>query len=195
MAGPTMTGYKTKTKYPFQNRNYGPTPVDIYWSVQYNAYACKWKNTAHFAEMTPIINYFKAQPYGDCIYDPDNKVWYFMEKYLDQVKILLNAFGPTIFTINFQQKPDFTNQFLASKIPSTDDLFLRFEKLTDYRIKDLEYNDAKKIYRKVCLLYHPDRNPGNEEVAKKMSDVNEIWTNLETVFYKTRVVKYEQKEP
>lgn len=170
--------YKYRSKYRFT----GPTSVSITWSQQYSAYAIKWTDTRHFQEMSPVINFIKSNPYGEYTYDPDNKVWYIAEKYIKQVITLLEAFGNKIFEVTFTEKPPL-NYAISSKTISIESYLQKFRDLTGEDIKNLEYIDAKRIYRRVCLKFHPDRNP---EFATTMSSVNEIWSELEKVHFKTR---------
>jgi len=164
-------------------RNYPSTPVSIYWSQKYGAYALKFSNTQHFNEMTPIINFLKSKPYGESTYDPTDKVWYFAEEHLGSVRYLFKAFGTSIFTLSLQEKPTNTGHsyLQGQKVISTDQHFSRFAELTGENIKSLDYLDAKKIYRRFCMRLHPDK--GGDPAT--MSAVNEIWSDLERVWYKT----------
>lgn len=38
--------------------------------------------------------------------------------------------------------------------------------------------EIKSSYRKLSLLYHPDKNPGNEEAAKMFMDVAKAYETL-----------------
>ena len=38
--------------------------------------------------------------------------------------------------------------------------------------------EIKKAYRKLAMKYHPDRNPGDEEAARKMQAVNEAYDRI-----------------
>jgi hypothetical protein len=182
----SMTNYKRKSR-PFFHSN-SPTSVDIIWSQQYGAYAVKWMDTGHFQEMQPVINYMKGKPYGEYTYDPDNKIWYIAEKYIQDVLTLLNAFGDTIFKVNFVEKPLHSNMISAPVI-SVDTYLNNFHAITGEDISKLEYDKAKRIYRHICMQYHPDKHP---EFASKMSSINEIWTILEIEHFKTRSrVSYE----
>src|SRR5271157_5425346 len=177
---PPMSSYKRNSR-PFYRSNY-PTKVTIQWSQQYSAYALKFQDTGHFQEMSPIMNFIKSNPYGEYTYDPDNKIWYFAEKYLAQVRTLIDAFGASIFETIFTEKPPLNYSF-TSKTISVDTYLNDFEKLTGYNLRNLEYNDARKIYRKMCMKFHPDISPEN---ASTMSSINEIWTELEKLHFKTR---------
>ena len=39
-------------------------------------------------------------------------------------------------------------------------------------------DEIKKAYRKLAMKYHPDRNPGDEEAAKKMQQINAAYDQL-----------------
>ena len=43
---------------------------------------------------------------------------------------------------------------------------------------DASDEDIKKAYRRLAKLYHPDRNPGDEEAAKKMQQVNAAYEQI-----------------
>jgi DnaJ-class molecular chaperone len=38
--------------------------------------------------------------------------------------------------------------------------------------------EIKSSYRKLSLLYHPDKNPGNEEAARKFMEVSKAYETL-----------------
>lgn len=177
---PPMSAYKRNSR-PYYRQNY-PTKITITWSQQYSAYALKFLDTGHYQEMTPIMNFIKSNPYGEYTYDPDNKIWYFHEKYLETVRKIIDAFGSSIFELNFVEKPPLNYSFLAKTI-SVDTYLQRFQDLTGEDIRNLEYIDAKRIYRRVCLRFHPDRNP---EFSSTMSSINEIWSELEKLHFKNK---------
>jgi hypothetical protein len=181
-----MHGQFNMSSYKRQNRSYYrsnyPTKVTISWSQQYSAYALKFCDTHHYQEMTPIMNFIKSNPYGDYTYDPDNKIWYFAEKYLQQVRTLVDAFGSSIFETDFHEKPPLNYSF-SSKTISVETYLQNFRDLTGEDIKNLDYNSAKRIYHRVCMKFHPDRNP---DFASTMRSINEIWAELEKLHFKTR---------
>lgn len=38
--------------------------------------------------------------------------------------------------------------------------------------------EVKKAYRKLAMKYHPDRNPGDEEAARKMQEINAAYDQI-----------------
>ena len=43
---------------------------------------------------------------------------------------------------------------------------------------DATDEEIKKAYRKLAMKYHPDRNPGDEEAARKMREINEAYDRI-----------------
>ena len=44
--------------------------------------------------------------------------------------------------------------------------------------KSVSDDELKKAYRKAAKKYHPDLNPGDENAAKKMNEINEAYDIL-----------------
>ena len=44
--------------------------------------------------------------------------------------------------------------------------------------RDATDEEIKKVYRKLAMKYHPDRNPGDQEAAKKMQQINAAYDQI-----------------
>ena len=44
--------------------------------------------------------------------------------------------------------------------------------------RDATDEEIKKAYRKLAMKYHPDRNPGDQEAAKKMQQINAAYDQI-----------------
>ena len=44
--------------------------------------------------------------------------------------------------------------------------------------RDASDEEIKQAYRKLAKKYHPDRNPGDQEAAKKMQEVNAAYEQI-----------------
>jgi hypothetical protein len=131
----------------------------------------------------------KSVPYGEYLYDPYNKMWFLAEKHLAGLQILLDNLKE-YFEVDFVKKQEGHN-FQQTAVPIQ--VYLdKFQALTNFNLKDYpDYNQAKKIYRKFCLLYHPDRKHliGGEDMSKQMYELNECWSNIERVIYKQKEIE------
>lgn len=63
------------------------------------------------------------------------------------------------------------------------ELELKKSKRKDYyKILDVEKdagdNEIKKAYRKLAIVHHPDKNPGDEEAAERFKDIGEAYETL-----------------
>ena len=44
--------------------------------------------------------------------------------------------------------------------------------------RDTSLGDIKKVYRKLALQFHPDKNPGNKEAEEKFKEAAEAYSVL-----------------
>ena len=210
-----MSHYSRKTR--LYNDYYGrsnKTKVSIHWSQKADAYSIffhkngKWfPSKKHFEAIQHVfLPFINNLPYGekektvriDIINNEEVQEWtyYIAEKHLENFRKLVELM-PEDFEIDFIEKPDETNQF-ASKIIPTETWLEKFKEITNENISGLDYGNSKRIYRRFCMLLHPDRQMDNEEArernTKLMSELNEVWNNLEIQHFKTRVVNQLQEE-
>ncbi len=80
------------------------------------------------------------------------------------------------------QEQDSNDQTLAKDVRRAE-LELKKSKRKDYyKIlgveKEADENQIKKAYRKVALIHHPDKNPGDDEAAERFKDITEAYETL-----------------
>ena len=46
--------------------------------------------------------------------------------------------------------------------------------------RDAEDEEIKKAYRELAKKYHPDRNPGDQEAAEKMNEINVAYDQIKS---------------
>ena len=171
------------------------TTVFIHWSIKAEAYSIKFRGgnwKTNFPLMQPMFSYIKSLPSTKWLYNPEEKVWYLASEYIDKLKVLIEC-APDNFEIDFVEKLPEGSTFDGKKYVPPSTYFDIFRTLTAIDISQMPYDEAKKVYRKMCLKYHPDvyrptngDNGGNGNDVNPMSSINECWTNLEISFYKQR---------
>lgn len=170
---PSDSSYSSKTK------------VMVHWSNKSSAYSINFSNTNHWTEMQILIGYIKNIPYGErdtqCDDSSGKKVWtwYLIEKHITAFNEMVKALD-LFFELDFVEKP--VGQTSQSVFISVDVYLDKFKNIVGESIKDLEYDKAKKIYRRWIMKNHPDVG-GDPVIA---SEVNTCWTELERVYFKTR---------
>ena len=164
------------------------TTVSVHWSQKSSAYMVNFSDTKHWNEMQILINFIKGLDVSEKDVQMDDSTgkkvwtWYFVEKYIEPFKALVDSFaGANIFTLDFIPKP--SSQTNTSIFVPVDVYLERFKTLTGQDIKDLQYVDAKKTYRKWLMVNHPDKKPENHILVR---DVNECWSALELQLFKSR---------
>jgi hypothetical protein len=114
---------------------------------------------------------------SDRDYDPNQKTWYIDPKHFKTVKILIeSAFDKSnIFIIEAPEASEqgYTQTFHSSEADLTK--LGELVKENPQTLKLISYNEAKKLYRRFAMTYHPDRNGGD---GSRMSELNEVWTRL-----------------
>jgi len=143
--------------------------VRVWWDASVSAY----RMTSPFNhELVEAIKAFV--PVSDRSYDPQSKVWTFVERQLDPLRNLLTKLGCNAVVITRQQAE------AASQ--STPNGATRGKPLADIALDFLTLAGADamtKAYRHAAMLNHPDR--GGD--MSKMSALNAAWDRLTKELY------------
>jgi hypothetical protein len=136
-------------------------------------------------------------------YDPVKRCWFIKSEYMEVLLKGLHAFllDPKFTWINIEDERvapisvESFEEFFTTPPPSSGsknrtkeelveamaDLVMKYagQKKTEYHYKQYNLDDWKKLYRKLALALHPDRNNGD---GSKMSELNMIWNDLQGRF-------------
>ena len=154
----------------------------IWWQEDSQSYVL---NCTPCKELKSFVNMLKSSiPSGDRDYDPKTYFWYFKEVYGDGVRALAQAvFG--ISSVSFisrqvAQQAQQNRPFNGSASTPIKQAFNEFIALCNTDGNDvINYDAAKRVYRKASLTLHPDR--GGDPV--KMAQLNELWKRVEKEYY------------
>jgi DnaJ domain len=131
-------------------------------------------------------------PSSDREYNPVTHAWLISAQnkqgkdYFDLIAPLLDVTFYPVFKFSKQEASKYTySSSQTGPQISASEYINRFNKIVvEIGLETLTDNTdlptATKIYRRAAMLLHPDKNPGNEEVAEKMSILNEAWTSIKT---------------
>jgi hypothetical protein len=119
-------------------------------------------------------------PVSDRSYDPQTKIWTFVERQLTPLQTLLTQLrlAPTVVTrqqIEQQaaaQASQTGSQGAGRGLP-LDAVVLQF-------VRTVPYNAMKKAYQLAAMELHPDRNAGNGE---RMATLNTAWDRIVKEIY------------
>jgi hypothetical protein len=151
---------------------------------------------------TEFISQLKSKiPYGSGLeYVPDTKTWLFADRYLPLVKTLAEIYSDRgrVELETREQYEEKLNNFAGARTKwnqetqqntlsphkNTLQTSLQFfaslsgVKIEDLLSKTISLTELQKSYRKLALQFHPDRNPGNKEIADKMSSLNAAFEDI-----------------
>lgn len=153
--------------------------VRIWWDASVQAY----RLASPFNKA--LVDALKQHiPVSDRSYDPQTKIWTFVEKQLAALQALLTIIGLPPIVITRQQVEQQQQQQAASQsqsngsLPATQrglplsDVVLQF-------VRVVPYDAMLKAYRLAALALHPDRG-GSPDA---MSTLNATWSRLEKDIY------------
>jgi len=139
----------------------------------------------------------KAIPSHKRTYDPTTKTWYFGSEYFDIIRTLFDGHRNYTLTIvtqaeveqRIKETEEASQHQWAPAQYSIEDELKKFTELvsvySDYIsiplevIKNMTKAEATKVYRKVAMKLHPDKNGD----PKKMSELNSTWAILKEGYY------------
>jgi hypothetical protein len=127
----------------------------------------------------------KTIPANERDYSPVDKEWYFVAKYFTGVKLLAEVLLPArdyvCYTFTQEQAEAF--QQPEQVVIPVKNLFAEFKSLASNAGYDfpnsISISEAKKLYKKLALFYHPDRNAGQEDA---MARLNVAWRGLKDAY-------------
>jgi hypothetical protein len=137
--------------------------VKIWWDLQVQAYRMVTPYNATFVEAIK-----KLLPASDREWDPNTKMWTFVEKYLDPMILLVeqqfHCTATVLRRIDAERASTPPSRVVNSKM---DTLITQFFKL-------LPFDAVEKAYKVAALTLHPDR--GGD--MSKMSELNAMWDRI-----------------
>jgi len=172
----------------FNNRHQNDrrTKVQLYWNALSSSYSLKFENTYKWTQMQGVLTWVKQTiPWNEREYDPDLRTWFIHDKYIAKLKELLELLDSD-FELDFIAKPENSGQTSFEKFVPTEVYLKTFSDITKEDISKLSADEAKRIYRRTCLILHPDRNPGRPDISARMSELNEAWSQIQIKHFKTK---------
>jgi hypothetical protein len=166
------------------NRADRRTKVQLYWNNLSNAYSLKFSDTHKWTQMQGVLTWIKQTiVWTEREYDDSIRTWFIHEKHIPKLKELLELLDAD-FDLDFIEKPQAQSSF--GKFIPTEVYLKTFNSITQSDISQMSAEEAKKVYRKTCMLLHPDKNPGHPEVSARMSELNEAWAEIQIKHFKTK---------
>ena len=159
--------------------------VSITWDCITNAaYRVSFTNIGrHWSKCEIIITFIKQTiPTSQREYDPDLKMWFVGESYIQSIVDMCSAIPD--FDVCFTPKPE---EVFTTKMHSKEEDYATFKRMlslahiefSDCNLTDFKY--AKRAYLRAAMQLHPDRAP---DMAAEMSTLNETWTRLQHSYFK-----------
>ena len=153
----------------------------IVWDLNTQAYLINLGSDARLKAYVEVLK--QSVPSGDRSYDSDTRTWFVKEGYGEGLRLLAQSvFG--IHNVSFVSRTVAEQQqanFVPLHGPTVEQVVGEFLILTgfDKQVK-LDYDTAKRAYRRTALTLHPDK--GGDAV--KMARLNEVWKRVEKEYFK-----------
>lgn len=154
----------------------------IWWADDTQSYVL---NCTPCKELKSFVALLKsAIPAGDRDYDPRTYFWYFKEAYGDGVRSLAQSiYG--IASVSFiskqaAQQAQANRPFVGAVALPIKQAFNEFIALCNTNGNDvIDFESAKRAYRRASTTLHPDRGGSPEQMAK----LNELWKRVKEEYY------------
>jgi hypothetical protein len=151
------------------------TNIRIWWDASIQAYrlSSSWNNQ--------LVDCLKSSiPATERSFDPQSKIWTYIEKHHDNLVKLLRAIGMDPVVVSRQQTEAASGA--SQQAGSTSSAPARSATLDSVLctfMRTLPYDAAQAAYRKASMILHPDRGGSMEA----MSALNVAWTRIEKELY------------
>jgi len=171
--------------------------TDVIHSSNKNGIGINWRSSDSPMHEV-LLRFYKSIHTANRSFNSTTKVWTFLGSSGNNLITLLKA-SPALASIVYEEVEDLSAQIASGgikpqrkKIDPTkffynyttvaapaltrSSVIAPLSKLLEVEadwLEKAEKTEAKKIYRKACLKYHPDRNNGD---GSRMSDLNMYWS-------------------
>lgn len=146
------------------------TNVRIWWDASVAAYRMASPYNRDLVE-----SFKKAIPISDRSFDPDTKIWTFVDKQYTNVMNMFKLLGVTPTVVTRQQ----AEAAAQSSSPSGPRRGTPIAELALEFLRLMPYEATLKAYRVAAMQLHPDRGGSMD----KMSALNAAWARLEKELY------------
>lgn len=158
-----------------------PIKCRIVWDLNTQAYLINLSSDNRLKAYVEVLK--QSVPSGDRSYDPDTRTWFVKEGYGEGLRLLAQSvFG--IHNVSFISRTVAEQQqanFVPRNTATVEQIVGEFLILTgfDKQVK-IDYDTARRAYRKTAMTLHPDRGGSPEKMAR----LNEVWSRVEKEYFR-----------